>query len=202
MQGLWLAVFTKEEISSALHQMPPNKAPGPDGFSAAFFQHNWPAIQGEVSDAILHFLNIGQLEPRINCTNIALVPKLKNPANVSDFRPIGLCNVLYKMVSKVLANRLKEVLPSVISSNQSAFIPGRLITDNVLAAYETLHTMHTNMWSKVGFMGIKLDMSKTYDRVEWKFLEVVMEKLGFSQRWISLIMVCVRTVSYAVVVNG
>jgi len=110
--------------------------------------------------------------------------------------------VLYKMVSKVLANRLKEVLPSVISSNQSAFIPGRLITDNVLAAYETLHTMHTNMWSKVGFMGIKLDMSKTYDRVEWKFLEVVIEKLGFSQRWISLIMVCVRTVSYAVVVNG
>jgi hypothetical protein len=202
MQGLWLAVFTKEEISSALHQMPPNKAPGPDGFSAAFFQHNWPAIQGEVSDAILHFLNNGQLEPRINCTNIALVPKLKNPANVSDFRPIGLCNVLYKMVSKVLANRLKEVLPSVISSNQSAFIPGRLITDNVLAAYETLHTMHTNMWSKVGFMGIKLDMSKTYDRVEWKFLEVVIEKLGFSQRWISLIMVCVRTVSYAVVVNG
>jgi hypothetical protein len=106
------------------------------------------------------------------------------------------------MVSKVLANRLKEVLPSVISSNQSAFIPGRLIMDNVLAAYETLHTMHTNMWSKVGFMGIKLDMSKAYDRVEWKFLEVVMEKLGFSQRWISLVMVCVRIVSYAVVVNG
>jgi hypothetical protein len=106
------------------------------------------------------------------------------------------------MVSKVLANRIKEVLPSVISSNQSVFIPGRLITDNVLAAYETLHTMHTIMWSKVGFMGIKLDMSKAYDRVEWKFLEVVMEKLGFSQRWISLVMVCVRTVSYAVVVNS
>jgi hypothetical protein len=81
-------------------------------------------------------------------------------------------------------------------------LPGRLITDNILAAYETIHSMHTKMWSKVGFMGIKLDMSKAYDRVEWKFLEAVMSKLGFSDRWVRLIMECVRTVTYSIIVNG
>lgn len=105
--------------------------------------------------------------------------KNSSPSSVIEFRPISLYNVLYKIISKVLANRLKVVLPCVISQNQSAFIPRRLITDNILATYETLHSIHTRMWSKVGFMGIKLDMSKAYDRLEWAFLESVMHKLGF-----------------------
>jgi hypothetical protein len=94
------------------------------------------------------------------------------------------------------------VLPYVISPNQSAFILGRLITDNVMAAYETLHTMHTSMWSKVGFMGIKLDMSKAYNRVEWSFLEEVMKKMGFPKKWIDWVMECVRSVTYSIIVNG
>jgi hypothetical protein len=94
------------------------------------------------------------------------------------------------------------VLPNVISPFQSAFLAGRLITDNIIAAYETLHTMHTRMWSKVGFMGIKLDMSKAYDRVEWEFLEAIMGKMGFSEKWTKLIMECVRTVTYSIMVNG
>jgi hypothetical protein len=110
--------------------------------------------------------------------------------------------VLYKIAAKVLANRLKLVLPYIISPQQSAFIPGRLITDNVLAAYETLHSMHTRMWSKTGFMGIKLGMSKAYDRVEWDFLEAVMLRLGFSPWWVHLIMACVSSVTYAILING
>jgi hypothetical protein len=156
----------------------------------------------EVYDAALQFFHFIKMDADINATNIVLIPKNCNTCSVTDFRPISLCNVLYKIISKVLANRLKVVLPHVISQSQSAFIPGRLITDNIIAAYETMHTMHTRMWSKVGYMGIKLDMSKAYDRVEWGFLEVVMAKMGFPTRWIKLVMECVKTVSYAIVVNG
>lgn len=158
-----VAEVTVEEISRALHQMPPLKAPGPDGFSACFFQQNWALVHKEVCEAIIHFFNTGMLDSSINITHIALIPKVANPYIVSEFRPISLCNVIYKVLSKVLANRLKTILPAIISPTQSAFIPGRLITDNILAAYETMHTMQTRMWSKEGYMGIKLDMSKAYD---------------------------------------
>jgi hypothetical protein len=116
--------------------------------------------------AILHFFNTGILDPKINMTFIALIPKNSSPGSVTNFRLINLCNVIYKLISKVFANYLKEVLPGIISPSQSAFIPGRLITDNVILAYETMHTMQTRMWSKVGYLGLRLDMSKTYDRVE------------------------------------
>ena len=108
----------------------------------------------------------GSLCPAVNSTLIALVPKKPNSMKVSDYRPISLCNVLYKILSKVLANRLKSILPNIISSNQSAFIPSRLISDNILVDYETLHTMHSRMYGCVGYMEIKLDMSKAYNRMK------------------------------------
>jgi hypothetical protein len=201
MNGELLRTFT-EEIGFALKQMAPLKASGPDGLPADFFQKHWDLMGDEVCLAVLNTLNSGILPHYLNMTHIALIPKVKNPSNVTEFRPISLCNVLYKLISKVLANRLKKILPHIISQTQSAFIPGRLISDNILAAYETLHTMHSRMKGKKGFMAVKLDMSKAYDMVEWKFLEKVMRRMGFAPRWIHLIMMCVTTVKYAVVVNG
>jgi hypothetical protein len=99
----------------------------------------------EVCAAVLKFFDGAKMEESVNYTNIVLIPKSKHPSTVSEFRPISLYTVFYKLISKVLANRIKNVLPHIISCNQSAFIPGRLILDNILVAYEILHTMHTCM---------------------------------------------------------
>jgi hypothetical protein len=157
---------------------------------------------GEIALLVIDILNSGVMPENLNLTHIALIPKVTTPTCVTEFRPISLCNALYKLISKVLANRLKRVLPSLVAPTQSAFVLGRLITDNILAAYETLHTMHTHIKGKKGFIVVKLDMSKAYDRVEWGFLEETMRWMGFAPRWIHLIMMCVTMVKYSILVNG
>ena len=136
-----------------------------------------------------------------NETIIVLIPKVQNPDRLKDLRPISLCNIINKIVAKTVACRLKTVLADIISFSQSTFVPGRLITDNILAAYELTHYMHRRKGGRDGIAAVKLDMSKAYDRVEWEFLEGIMLKMGFSVSWVHLIMKCVRTVSYKVKVN-
>ena len=126
----------------------------------------WHIVGDNVVSVVLEFLNTSYLLPDLNHTYIVLIPKIKNPVKVSDYRPISLCNVIYKIIAKVLANRLKQVLPHIISPTQSAFVPGRLITDNVLVAYEALHMMHGRKKGRNGTLAMKLDISKVYDRVE------------------------------------
>ena len=182
--------------------MSPSKAPGPDGMTALFFQKYWHIVGEDVSLAILDFFRSGRMLGSINFTNIVLIPKVKNPESMSQFRPINLCNVLYKIISKVLVNRMKVILPNIISDSQSAFILGRMISDNVIMAFEVLHYLK-NLGAGTNFqMVAKLDMSKAYDRVEWNFLQPILLKLGFHRHWVSLIMTCVSSTSFAVMVNG
>ena len=149
-----------------MFQMGPTKAPRPNGMNALFYQKFWHIVGNEVTNAVLDFLHSGNMEPDINYTHIVLIPKVKKPEKMADFRLISLCNVIYKIISKVLANRLKLILPQIFSPSQSAFVPGYLITDNVLVAYETLHAMHIRKKGKKGVLALKLDVSKAYDRVE------------------------------------
>ena len=121
---------------------------------------------------------------------------------MAKFRPISLTNVVYKLVSKVLANRLKVILPHIIIENQSAFMFERFIIDNVLVAFELMHYLDHKRDGKKNFMAVKLDMSKAYDRVEWSFIEKVMERMGFHEKWISMIMHCITTVTYSILING
>lgn len=131
-----------------------------------------------------------------------MIPKVQSPEKVTEFRPINLCDVVYKVISKMLAARLKVILPKIISPTQSTFVPGRLITDNVLVAYECFHAIKHRKQGKKGMCAVKLDMHKAYDRVEWSFLENIMVRLGFNRRWIKMIMSCVTSVEYRVKVNS
>lgn len=137
----------------------------------------------------------------INNTFITLIPKVNNAENITQYRPISLCNVFYKIISKILANRIKNVIDDLISANQGAFIRNRNITDNIMITDEILRFMRLNK-NEEYHMTIKIDMSKTYDRVEYKFLEKLLEKMDFNQRWIAWIMKCITTVSYKILVNG
>ena len=151
---------------------------------------------------VLNALNSGMSFDVINKTNIALILKTNNPKRMTDFRPISLCNVIYKLISKTLANRLKVFLPLIITENQSAFIVDRLITNNVLLVYELVHYLKHKREGKGCFMATKLDMSKAFDRVEWGFIKGVMRKMGFNEGWISLVMRCISSVSYSIIING
>ena len=131
-----------------------------------FLPKFWHIVGDNVVSVVIEFLNAGYMLPDLNHNYIVLIPKIKNHVMVSDYRPISLCNFIYKIIAKVLANRLKQVLPHIISPTQSAFVPGRLITDNVLVAYEALHTMHGHKKGKTRTLAMKLDISKVYDRVE------------------------------------
>ena len=139
MNGDLLAVFKVEKFLFALQQMHPTKAPRPNGMSPIFYQKYWEIVGPNVIKCVLTALNSGVLPCGINETYICLISKVHSPQKITEFRPINLCNVVYKIISKVLAHRLKGVLMEVIDESQSAFMPGRSITKNVLVTFETMH---------------------------------------------------------------
>ena len=194
--------FTRQEVEIALKDMAPLKALGPDGMPPIFFQSFWRLIGDDVSKAVLDFLNSCHIPKEFNFTYVTLIPKMKNPKKISEFRPISLCNVIYKLISKVLANCLKPLLPSIVSENQSAFQASKVITDNILMAFETLHYMKNHQTGNTSFMALKLDMSKAYNRVEWSFVECLLKKMGFHSKWVDLMMECITTISYSILING
>ncbi|XP_019150373.1 PREDICTED: uncharacterized protein LOC109147192 [Ipomoea nil] len=167
------------EVRDALFAMFSDKAPGPDGINPGFYQKFWDVVGTDVTGFVLESLNTGSLPVGLNESNIVLIPKTQSPELVTDLCPIALSNVVYKVVAKVIANRMKPLLGDIISVSQSAFIPGRLITDNILVAAEVGHFLNRKQLGKVGLGTLKLDMTKAYDRMEWSFLRKMMLALGF-----------------------
>lgn len=141
MNEFLVAPYTREDVRKALFQIGDMKAPGPDELHAIFFKRFWHIVGEELTDEVLDAINKRKIPAGWNSTNIVLIPKVDIPEVIRQYRPISLCNVIYKIISKMIANRLKRILPEVISPTQSAFVPGRLITDNVLVAYECFHTI-------------------------------------------------------------
>ncbi|XP_026396896.1 uncharacterized protein LOC113291593 [Papaver somniferum] len=192
---------TDTEIENVVKSMASWSSPGPDGFQAGFYQTQWQIVGKDVIEVVKRFFQYGHMLRSLNKTYISLIPKCKSPKMPSEFRPIGLCNVSYKIISKILANIIKPFLKKLVSPYQAAFVPGREIHDNIIIAHEMIHFMkHKEGYN--GTMAIKLDLSKAFDRLEWKFLNNVLLKFGFNTDFCNLIMQCVTTTSISVLLMG
>ncbi|KAJ0479496.1 putative RNA-directed DNA polymerase [Helianthus annuus] len=191
---------TREEVKNAIFSIGENKAPGPDGYTLAFFKNSWGIVGDEVTKSIVEFFDNGKLLQQINHTIIALVPKVPTPNSVVDYRPISCCNVIYKCISKILTDRIKGSLGVLVDINQSAFVPGRKISNNILLTQELMHNYHLRIGpARCAF---KIDIQKAYDTVSWSFLESILRAFGFHQKMVNWIMACVTTVSYSLSING
>lgn len=153
-----------------MFSMHPNKVAGQNGFNLAFFQSFWSVAPKDVCRACLQCLNEGAELLKKNHINIILLPKKKLVKTVTHLRPISLCNVIDKVVTKAVANRLKQMLPSIMSESQSVFIPGRSITDNVMITFVVIHCLNQKTRGKMRTAALKTNISKSYDRVKWRFL--------------------------------
>lgn len=196
-----VAPVSEDEISGAIFSIGSLKAPSPDGLHALFFQKYWNEVKPFVTNVIHDFfINCTSLHD-INKTNIALIPKVEIPETVANFRPISLCNVIYKVISKIIVNRLRPILLNCISQNQGAFAPGRSIIDNILIAHELFSDFNRKK-GHLGAMAVKLHLEKAYDFLDWNYIKAVLSKFGFCGTWINLIMECITSVSFSVLVNG
>lgn len=170
MKARLAAFFTDEDIREALFDMGGMKAPGPDEIQAIFYQEYW----GIVGEAVREFVREFERDPHTICqynnTNLVLIPKVERPEHIRYFRPIALCNVCYKIITKILSNRLRLIMDKTVGAHQCSFIAGRQSSDNVILAQEVIHSMRTKRKGGVGWMMMKVDLEKAYDCLEWSLL--------------------------------
>ena len=190
---------SKEEISLAVKSCDPSKAPGYDGFNLNFIKKFWDDFGEEICSFIFGFFESGHFPPEINLTWVALIPKIDEAVEIKDYRPISMVGCLYKLISKILANRVKLVMPGLVGETQSAFVSGRQILDGGLIANEVVWWLKKAKMS--GFM-LKLDFQKAYDTVRWSFLDHVLDCMGFGSKWRSWVGHCVTSASMSILVNG
>ena len=191
---------TSEEIKEVMFKMPSNKSLGPDGFTSEFFKASWSIIGNDFIVAVQSFFMKGFLPKGLNTTILALIPKKEAAIEIRDYRPISCCNVLYKVISKIIANRLKGTLPQCISPNQSAFVRDRLLVENLLLATEIVKDYHKEDISPRCAM--KIDIAKAFDSVHWPFMLNTLRALNMPEKFVHWIELFVCTPSFSVQVNG
>ncbi|GJX71319.1 non-LTR retroelement reverse transcriptase-like protein [Tanacetum coccineum] len=188
-----------EEIRKVVFAMPRGKSPGPDGFTIEFFKDTWDVVGKDLLVAVQSFFQLGFLPKGINSTILALIPKKKGAKSMKDYRPISCCNIIYKIISKILANRLKVLLPKFITPNQSAFVKDRLLMENLLLATEIIKDYHKE--DITARCAMKVDISKAFDTVQWPFLLNVLKALDMPDRYVYWINLCISSASFSVQVN-
>ncbi|KAJ9566561.1 hypothetical protein OSB04_002527 [Centaurea solstitialis] len=191
--------ITMDELKSAVLDCGSDKAPGPDGFTLAFYKSHWLTIKDDLFRAVKFFEVTGSFDRGCNASFIALIPKKQSPLSLQDYRPISLLNSFYKVISKILANRLKDFIGDVIGSEQTAYIKNKSILDGPLIVSEIISWIKNSNRSALVF---KIDFEKAFDTVNWAFLDEVMMQMNFGHKWRSWIQSCLKSASVSVLING
>lgn len=199
-RSMLMRAVTAEEVRKVLFSMAVDKSSGPDGYTSEFFKVSWAIMGGDFVIAVQSFFDKGFLPKGINSTILALIPKKNDAIFMKDYRSISCCNVIYKLISKLLTTRMKRLIPLFISLNQSTFVKNRLLMENVLLASELVKCYHKD--SVTERCAVKIDVSKTFDSVQWSFLFAVLAALNFPEKFIVCIKKCIELASFSIQVNG
>ena len=188
----------KLEVEEAVFQMETGKALGPDGFTIDFFQSCWDLVKEELWKVVEESRRIGRVVKAFNATFLSLIPKENGADTLGKFQPISLCNMVLKIITKVMANKLKPLLLGIVSQDQLGFVEGRKILDGIIQTQEMIHSLKQ---TKIPGMLIKVDLAKAYDKVSWQFLKVVLKAFGFQHDWVRWIGNLVSSSLFSSLVN-
>lgn len=189
-----------DEIQAALFSMPENKTPRPDVYPMEYYKAVWTVVGKDLVVAVQSFFLYGLMPRSTNATLLSLVPKTTSAEKMSDFRPIVCCNLVYKLISKIMVHRLKAILPRAIEKNMCAFVQGRLLLENILLETNLVKDYHKPQVSSRS--AVKLDISKDFDTVKWSFIEAVLRATHIPDLFVTWIMKCIRTAAFSVSIDG
>lgn len=190
-----------EEVKKAVFGMKKFGSPGSDGIQAIFYQKYWDVVGPSLTNLVNEAIRSGRIPCPLLTTFITLIPKKERPGNASDFRPITLLNMAFKIISKVIVNIMRPIMKNIIGPHQNSFLPRRSTLDNIFLTQEVVHSMNQKKGKK-GTMVVKIDLCKAYDTLDWGFLESVMRDFGFPATLINMIMFAVRESSISILWNG
>ena len=191
---------SEDEIKAALWSLKPFKALGPDGLHAGFFQNFWHAVGNSVIEEVQKIFADKRVPEALNSTHITLIPKIQGLKTLGNYRPISLCNTVYKVVTKIIVARLQPYLDKLISPMQMTFVPGRKGTDNVIIAQEVLHSLGKKK-GRTEYMALKIDLEKSYDKLEWSSIRDMLIRINLPMDIIDVIMSCMSIVSTSILFN-
>ncbi|GKD20048.1 kinase-like domain, beta-lactamase/transpeptidase-like protein [Tanacetum coccineum] len=191
--------FNEKEVWEAICGCGGDKAPGPDGFNFKFIKKAWELIKPELLRAVAWFWENMEISRGCNASFVTIIPKVADPIGLGDFRPISLIGCYYKIIAKMLAERVKRVVGNVVGEVQNAFIKGRYILDGVLIANETMEFLKRK--KKKGLV-FKVDFEKAYDSINWRFILDLMKIMGFGEKWCKWVEICLRSATMSILVNG
>jgi hypothetical protein len=188
------------DIKAAVFEMNGDGAPGPDGFGGHFYQTFWDIIENDVVASVQSFFLTGKLSPNLNSNIIILIPKSPDADAIENFRPIALANFQFKIITKILADRLSLIAPKIISDHQRGFIPGRNISDCVIVTSEAINVLSKKCFA--GNIALKIDIKKAFDSIDWTFLLAVLKQFGFNDLFCNWISEILHSARLSILING